>query len=215
MEQVAAQRHRSASLPTLGMTQRSYYRARYYDQAGGRFMSEDPLKFDGGIDFYAYVSNNPVVSTDPLGLAGCPPNVVAYIKQMCSAAKAASGPNCPIHIMLIQSGFESAWGTGPTVPDNNFFGLHGIGDRGWRPAKRDPNVKLPIFSTPAAGFGEYCNRVKEKGIGYSNDSQFLNQVVSKLGFAVGGDPAGYKRGIQNMLNKCKPDLDSCSCSEKK
>jgi hypothetical protein len=34
----------------------------------GRFISEDPIRFDGGIDFYAYVSNDPVEYIDPFGL---------------------------------------------------------------------------------------------------------------------------------------------------
>jgi RHS repeat-associated protein len=45
-----------------------YYRARYYDPQVGRFLSEDPIGFDGGINFYTYVRNNPVNRTDPLGL---------------------------------------------------------------------------------------------------------------------------------------------------
>ena len=45
-----------------------YYRARYYDPATGRFISEDPIKFSGGINFYSYVGNNPVLWKDPLGL---------------------------------------------------------------------------------------------------------------------------------------------------
>jgi RHS repeat-associated protein len=45
-----------------------YYRARYYDQGSGRFLSEDPIRFKGGLDFYSYASNNPVRSKDPYGL---------------------------------------------------------------------------------------------------------------------------------------------------
>ena len=30
-----------------------YYRARYFDQNTGRFISEDPIKFKGGVNFYA------------------------------------------------------------------------------------------------------------------------------------------------------------------
>jgi RHS repeat-associated protein len=44
------------------------YRARYYDQNVGRFISEDPIRFWGGIDFYSYVGNGPTNFADPLGL---------------------------------------------------------------------------------------------------------------------------------------------------
>jgi RHS repeat-associated protein len=46
-----------------------YMRARYYDPQVKRFISEDPLGFDGGdLNLYAYVGNNPVMGVDPLGL---------------------------------------------------------------------------------------------------------------------------------------------------
>src|SRR5258706_11516542 len=47
-----------------------YYRARYYDASAGRFTSEDPIRFRGGFDFYAYVINDPIDSIDPMGLCG-------------------------------------------------------------------------------------------------------------------------------------------------
>lgn len=46
-----------------------YYRARYYEPKFGRFISEDPIRFAGGMNFYAYVGNNPVTHSDPFGLA--------------------------------------------------------------------------------------------------------------------------------------------------
>jgi RHS repeat-associated protein len=46
-----------------------YYRARYYDAAIGRFLSEDPLGFDAGdANLYRYVGNAPTIGTDPFGL---------------------------------------------------------------------------------------------------------------------------------------------------
>jgi RHS repeat-associated protein len=46
-----------------------FYRARYYDQQAGRFLSEDPIGFAGGVvDFYAYVAANPTNWIDPWGL---------------------------------------------------------------------------------------------------------------------------------------------------
>jgi RHS repeat-associated protein len=46
-----------------------YYRARYYDAKIGRFISEDPARQAGGLNFYAYVSNAPAQFADPTGLA--------------------------------------------------------------------------------------------------------------------------------------------------
>lgn len=45
-----------------------YYRARWYDAKIGRFISEDPIGFGGGVNQFRYVGNNPVNRIDPLGL---------------------------------------------------------------------------------------------------------------------------------------------------
>ncbi len=45
-----------------------YYRARYYDPFTGRFVSEDPLGFEGeDINLYRYVYNSPINLKDPDG----------------------------------------------------------------------------------------------------------------------------------------------------
>ena len=46
-----------------------YYRARYYSPTMGRFISEDPIGFNGGQNnFYAYVGESPFNYNDPYGL---------------------------------------------------------------------------------------------------------------------------------------------------
>jgi RHS repeat-associated protein len=45
-----------------------FNRARYLDPSSGRFLSEDPLQFDGGINFFRYVGNRPTKFTDAFGL---------------------------------------------------------------------------------------------------------------------------------------------------
>jgi RHS repeat-associated protein len=46
-----------------------YSRARWYDAGIGRFISEDPIGFDGGdVNLYAYTGNSPLRWTDPHGL---------------------------------------------------------------------------------------------------------------------------------------------------
>jgi RHS repeat-associated protein len=45
-----------------------FYRARYYNSRVGRFLSEDPIGFNGGVNFYSYGKNNPIIFIDPHGL---------------------------------------------------------------------------------------------------------------------------------------------------
>ena len=47
-----------------------FNRARYYNPSTGRFISEDPIRFWGGMNFYGYVYNSPANFIDPLGLCG-------------------------------------------------------------------------------------------------------------------------------------------------
>jgi RHS repeat-associated protein len=48
-----------------------YYRARYYHTDLQRFISEDPLRFNGGdVNLYAYVWNDPANFVDPTGEGG-------------------------------------------------------------------------------------------------------------------------------------------------
>lgn len=53
------------------MTGSHYYRARWYDPWQGRFISEDPIDYVGGMNLYRYVSDDPINFTDPEGLFEC------------------------------------------------------------------------------------------------------------------------------------------------
>ena len=62
-----------------------YYRARYYNSASGTFLSEDPLGFLAGPNFYDYVGNQPIVYSDPTGLN---PGVGFYLGSGASGGRA-------------------------------------------------------------------------------------------------------------------------------
>jgi RHS repeat-associated protein len=53
-----------------------YMRARYYNPRLMRFVNADPSGFGGGLNWYAFCSNNPVSNTDPFGLCRQAPNLV-------------------------------------------------------------------------------------------------------------------------------------------
>jgi RHS repeat-associated protein len=62
---------------SAGATGLYYYRARYLDPKLGRFISEDPIGFAGGVNFYGYVENRPAIGRDPLGLRLIPGHFVS------------------------------------------------------------------------------------------------------------------------------------------
>jgi len=72
-----------------------YYRARHYDPSTGRFLSEDPIGFRGGYDFYRYVYNNPVGSTDPTGQSPADVQRIRTACQQCTDKLTGQGNRLP------------------------------------------------------------------------------------------------------------------------
>jgi RHS repeat-associated protein len=82
-----------------------YYRARYYNLTFGRFISEDPIGFDGGdANLYRYVWNSPTNFFDPLGEVGV----------VVSVGGAVEGG-----LVAVGAGAQGAMGFGGFVNGNN------------------------------------------------------------------------------------------------
>lgn len=47
-----------------------YFGRRFYEPRLGRWLTPDPIGYEGGINLYAYVNNNPLMNIDPNGLFG-------------------------------------------------------------------------------------------------------------------------------------------------
>jgi RHS repeat-associated protein len=63
-----------------------YNRFRYYAPDLGRYITQDPIGFAGGINSYTYVPN-PITWIDPLGLAGCPKTIPWSNRTVVNSAK--------------------------------------------------------------------------------------------------------------------------------
>jgi RHS repeat-associated protein len=73
-----------------------HYRHRFYSPKYSRFITEDPIGFEGGLNLYAYVNGRPVDTTDPTGEYG----PVGFLGGVAFNFAVQMGTN------LIQSGFD-------------------------------------------------------------------------------------------------------------
>lgn len=70
-----------------------YMKARYYDPGVGRFISEDPLGFEGGdFNLYQYAHANPVIFMDPLGLCRTHSTIDPHYASLSSMMSSANKP---------------------------------------------------------------------------------------------------------------------------
>jgi type VI secretion system secreted protein VgrG len=113
-----------------------YYRARYYDPQSARFVSEDPVRFRGGFDFYAYVDNAPIGSTDPMGLCGPCDNVPPHPPDAnVDTNMLATQQNAPKRWYILVSTPKGPWDYkyyhGQPHPEYDDFGNFNYGATGY------------------------------------------------------------------------------------
>ena len=105
---------------------------RYYDPAIGRFISQDPIGFAGGLNLYGYCGNDPVGLLDPLGLIS-----LRTLSGLGGAAVASfAGPELAAFGYLAGTAFYDAVGHLGSV-----VGCHDAGQAsGWEVAKAGAGV---------------------------------------------------------------------------
>jgi len=91
-----------------------YMRQRWYEPGLGRFLRQDPIGFDGGLNLYNYVGQNPLNSSDPSGLDG---DLTIHSRPGHSwlEYKYTSGPN---------AGKSHTYGAWPTTEETPYSGVH-------------------------------------------------------------------------------------------
>jgi RHS repeat-associated protein len=120
-----------------------YYRARYYDLITGRFISEDPVAFDGSdVNFYAYVSNSPVVFMDPMGTDGLLDRILNRIKPLPPPPPGVGGhppkPPSALAPRICKGTARVLEGNPDTVGQRSGFDT--------RPRNRPPRITVPFNS---------------------------------------------------------------------
>ncbi|MBC7883041.1 MAG: DNA/RNA non-specific endonuclease [Anaerolineae bacterium] len=82
-----------------------YYRARYYSPESMRFIAEDPISIaSGSLNFYAYVSNDPINTRDPFGLKGV---TVSQERAIAYKSKDSEYPKLLVNPNVTDSGRSS------------------------------------------------------------------------------------------------------------
>jgi RHS repeat-associated protein len=92
---------------------RETYRARYYNPTTGRFLSEDPIGFEGsGTNLYAYASENPLRFTDPSGmcLSYKAPRSCGELKDQLQNAAIAASVALLLRVVLLEFAVIAAGG---------------------------------------------------------------------------------------------------------
>ncbi|MBK6780632.1 MAG: RHS repeat-associated core domain-containing protein [Gemmatimonadetes bacterium] len=143
-----------------------YMRARYYDPALGRWISEAPIGIAGGLNVYAYAGNDPVNLTDPSGLdPDCKPidvppgpGQIPGIGQECKRPWNPFGPGGPLEWLDPSNDcgmdvFHDPECSG--YPDQDvldyYSGLGGGGNKGSHSPGSGPRDKLRVLKECLTG----------------------------------------------------------------
>jgi RHS repeat-associated protein len=134
-----------------------YARNRYYSPHLGRFISEDPIGFAGGLNLYAYCGNDPVNFIDPEGLQ--PARPFQFVTPPRTGRGQAQGPMSYRIWLSQQARPRSTFGAArPGTPGGGGWGWNSNGAMAFTPPTaeslfpRQP-LNIPFLGSPNTSWG--------------------------------------------------------------
>jgi RHS repeat-associated protein len=86
---------------------------RDYEPGGGRYIESDPIGLDGGISTYGYVTGNPLIAIDELGLSGRksggPYHPPVGVKTKCRASDTCSSATGKAWVLMRMITSHQGW----------------------------------------------------------------------------------------------------------
>jgi RHS repeat-associated protein len=175
----------SATSGDGGQTGLTLLTHRFYDPATGRFLTRDPMAYDGGINLYAYTQNDPVNRRDPDGTFARNPGPIIGIG---TGVGTAIGIGIGIVIF-----FGSA---GPADPTNEW----GPGGRPI-PVPYDPNADHDAYKafcdTPVQPGPDFCTTLLKQITHTEKCMEMIEEWDRKY------QPGRHESRIQDLKNRLK------------
>ena len=200
-----------------------YYRARYYSPQFGRFISEDPAGFRGGINLYSYAYGNPVLFRDPFGL--CPPTRgerfwlagrglfnlgvgVAKVGGGVAAVGETGGLAIGLGVYAIESGLVGNIGTGISQIAGAINGDSAGAERGAQAAAAGSTVSGLVTLALTRG------NLEDAAAAAQTEGNILAPATVAVGEPVKpADALDYVQNVYDFLNPGKkPDMASPKCA---
>jgi hypothetical protein len=213
----------------LSEMQSSYYRARYYDPSAGRFLSEDPLGFNGeDANFFSYVANSSASFVDPWGLqqksSVLGPNpfpaisggdLATFSKALRDAEKVACDKNCDGALQAYGIKSLAALVNQMVANINVFDGRNSTYPAGKQSVSQflaqGAAGAMVLMPVPITFLGDYFfNPTSIEFMSQQRALMLLHESVHQFGGKGDPDFGGSKKLSQKIAEKCFPALNALS-----